>query len=270
VKLSGERDPAEMSFLEHLDELRKHLFRIIVYSVLGAVVVFLSKEIVFDKLIFRPLKKDFFTYEMLCRIGHVLKQQEYMCLDIRSNPLQTLGASEQFMNHMWVSLLGGIILAFPLILREIWLFVRPAVSSVFEKNFFKYFFVCLLLFLTGILFGYFILFPMSYQFLVNYSVSDAGWVETRNTLEDYISLLSTMVFVSGLVFELPVIIFFLNRMGIIGREFLKKYRRHAIVVILIFAAIITPSPDVLSQMLVAFPMYALYEAGIRICKKEMA
>ncbi|MCX8079750.1 MAG: twin-arginine translocase subunit TatC [Bacteroidia bacterium] len=264
-----EKDPAEMSFLEHVDVLRKHILRSLAVALILAVVVFINKETVFDHILFNPLKKDFFTYRFLCEMGSRIGQQEIMCLDIREKPLQTLGASEQFMNHMWISFLGGIILAFPFILRELWLFVSPAISREKEKSFFKFFGVSLFLFLVGVLFGYYILFPMSYQFLINYTISGEGWVEARNTLENYISLISTMVFVSGLVFELPVVVYFLNRLGILGKAFLKKYRKHAVVVILIFAAVITPSPDVLSQMLVAVPMYALYEISILICKKEL-
>lgn len=263
-----EKDPAEMGFLEHVDVLRKHIVRSLLAALVFAILVFIYKDFVFDSILFLPLKKDFFTYKALCAVGHKIGQENVMCLEIKERPLQTLGASEQFMNHMWISFLGGIILAFPFILKELWSFVSPAVSREKEQSFFKFLTVSLFLFLIGVLFGYFILFPMSYQFLINYSISSEGWVEARNTLENYISLISTMVFVSGLVFELPVVVYFLNRLGILGKTFLKKYRRHAAVIILIFAAVITPSPDVLSQMLVAVPMYGLYEISIFICRKE--
>jgi len=122
------------------------------------------------------------------------------------------------------------------------------------------------LFFVGVLFGYFILFPMSYNFLINYQISGLGLVETHNTLDDYISLISTMVLVSGLVFELPVVVYLLAKFGLITAEFMRKYRRHAVVVILIVAAVITPSPDVASQLIVALPIYILYEISIFIAK----
>ena len=185
-----------------------------------------------------------------------------MCMTVRTQHLQTLSASEQFFTHMWIALLGGIILAAPYVLYEIWKFIKPALKDTESKPAKLFVIVASSLFLIGILFGYLLLFPMSYNFLINYQLSDSGIVQTNNTLEDYISLISTMTLVSGLVFELPVLVYFLTRLGILTPGFMRKYRKYAVVVILIVAAVITPSPDVTSQMVVAVPMYLLYEISI--------
>lgn len=255
----------EMSFLEHLEELRKHLVRSVIVILVFAAIVFIYATWIFDNIIFAPLRPDFLSYRALCKVAHLLSVQE-LCLNIKSTNLQALSASEQFFNHIWMSIVIGIILASPFILFELWKFVRPALKDQ-EANPVKSFIsISSCLFFLGVCFGYFVLFPMSYNFLINYQISDLGLVKTQNTLEDYISLLSTMVLVSGIVFELPVLVYLLAKLGLITSQFMRRYRRHAVVVILIIAAIITPSPDVASQILVALPVYLLYEISIFIAK----
>jgi sec-independent protein translocase protein TatC len=185
-----------------------------------------------------------------------------MCMTVKPQHLQTLSASEQFFNHMWIALVTGLIIGFPFVLWELWKFVRPALKNQ-EVGPVKIFVVIAsVLFLIGICFGYFLLFPMSYNFLINYQVSSSGIVQTQNTFDDYISLISTMTLVAGIIFEMPILVYFLTRLGILSPTFMRKYRKHAVVVILIAAAIITPSPDVTSQMIVAVPMYILYELSV--------
>jgi sec-independent protein translocase protein TatC len=187
---------------------------------------------------------------------------DVMCIQVRPAHLQTLSASEQFFNHMWISFLSGLILGFPFILWEFWKFVRPALKNQEVGPVKVFVVIASMLFMTGIFFGYFLLFPMSYNFLVSYQVSSSGIVQTQNTFDDYISLISTMTLVSGIIFEMPVLVYFLTRMTIITPSFMRNYRKHAVVIILIAAAVITPSPDVTSQMVVAVPMYLLYEISI--------
>jgi sec-independent protein translocase protein TatC len=163
---------------------------------------------------------------------------------------------------MWISFLCGIILGFPFILWEFWKFVRPALKNQEVGPVKVFAVIASILFLIGIFFGYFLLFPMSYNFLVNYQVSSSGIVQTQNTFDDYISLISTMTLVSGIIFEMPVLVYFLTRMTLLTPQFMRNYRKHAIIVILIAAAVITPSPDVTSQMVVAVPMYLLYELSV--------
>ncbi|MDP1802107.1 MAG: twin-arginine translocase subunit TatC [Bacteroidota bacterium] len=252
----------EMSFLQHLEEFRWHLVRSALVIMVFAISAFCLNDFVFDTIIFGPLRQDFISYKVLCSLGHKIGAGDVMCMTIKPAHLQTLSASEQFFNHMWISFLCGIILGFPFVLWELWKFVRPALKNK-EIGPVKIFVVIAsVLFLIGIFFGYYLLFPMSYNFLINYQVSSSGIVQTQNTFDDYISLISTMTLVSGIIFEMPILVYFLTRMTLLTPQFMRKYRKHAVIIILISAAIITPSPDVTSQMVVAIPMYLLYELSV--------
>lgn len=263
---SDKTEVKEMSFLQHLEELRWHLVRSAAVIVILAIGAFVFNDFVFDKVIFGPLQQNFISYEVLCDLGYKIGAGDVMCITVKEPHLQTLSASEQFFNHMWISFLVGLIVGFPFLLWELWKFVRPALKDK-EIGPVKIFVVIAsILFLIGISFGYFLLFPMSYNFLVSYQVSSSGIVETNNTFDDYVSLISTMVLVSGIIFELPVLVYFLSRMTLLTPDFMRKYRKHAVVIILIAAAVITPSPDVTSQMVVAIPMYLLYEVSIYVSK----
>jgi sec-independent protein translocase protein TatC len=253
---------AEMSFLQHLEELRWHLVRSAIVVVVIAIAAFTFNDFIFDTVIFGPLRQDFISYEAMCSLGHRMGAGDVMCLTVKEPRLQTLSASEQFFNHMWISFLCGIILGFPYILWELWKFIKPALKNQEVGPVKIFVMIASVLFLIGIFFGYFLLFPMSYNFLVNYQVSSSGIVQTQNTFDDYISLISTMVLVSGIIFEMPVLVYFLTRMSLLTPSFMRKYRKHALIIILIVAAIITPSPDVTSQMIVAIPMYLLYEISV--------
>ncbi|MES2133210.1 MAG: twin-arginine translocase subunit TatC [Bacteroidota bacterium] len=253
---------AQMSFMQHLDALRWHLVRSAIAIAVFAIGLFCYNNFLFDTVIFGPLKQDFISYRALCSLGHRIGAGDVMCMTVKTPHLQTLSASEQFFTHMWIALVGGIIIAFPYVLYELWKFIKPALKDTESRPAKWFVIVASILFLIGIFFGYFLLFPMSYNFLINYQVSDSNIVQTNNTLDDYISLISTMTLVSGIVFELPIIVYFLSRLGLLTPGFMRKYRKYAVVIILIAAAIITPSPDVTSQMVVAIPMYLLYEISI--------
>jgi sec-independent protein translocase protein TatC len=257
-----EETSLQMSFMQHLDALRWHLMRSAIAIVVFAIVLFSFNNFLFDTVIFGPLKQEFISYKALCSLGYRIGAGDVMCMTVKSPHLQTLSASEQFFTHMWIALLGGIILAFPYVLYEVWKFIKPALKDSESRPAKWFVIVASILFLIGIFFGYFLLFPMSYNFLINYQLSDSGIVQTNNTLDDYISLISTMTLVSGVIFELPVLVYFLTRLGLLTADFMRKYRKYAVVIILIVAAIITPSPDVTSQMVVAIPMYLLYEISI--------
>lgn len=259
---SNKNNGTEMSFLQHLEELRWHLVRSAAVIAIFAITAFCFNDFVFDTVIFGPLRQDFISYRALCSLGYKIGAGDVMCMTVKPAHLQTLSASEQFFNHMWISFLSGVILGFPVVLWELWKFVRPALKNK-EIGPVKIFVVIAsILFLIGIFFGYFLLFPMSYNFLVNYQVSSSGIVETQNTFDDYISLISTMTLVAGIIFEMPILVYFLTRMTLLTPTFMRKYRKHAVVVILVAAAVITPSPDVTSQMVVAIPMYLLYELSV--------
>lgn len=252
----------EMSFLQHLEELRWHLVRSAAVIVVFGITAFCLNDIIFDVIIFGPLQQDFISYRALCSLGYSIGAGDVMCMTVKQPHLQTLSASEQFFNHMWISILSGLIIGFPYVLWELWKFVRPALKDQEIGPVKVFIVIASFLFLVGIAFGYFLLFPMSYNFLINYQVSDSGIVVTQNTFDDYISLISTMTLVSGIIFEMPVLVYFLTKMTLLSPDFMRKYRKHAVIVILIAAAVITPSPDVTSQMVVAIPMYLLYEVSV--------
>ena len=257
-----EQPSAQMSFMAHLEALRWHLVRSAIAVIVVAITLFCFNNFLFDTVIFGPLKQEFISYRALCSLGHKIGAGDVMCMTVKTPHLQTLSASEQFFTHMWIALLGGLILGFPYVLYEIWKFIKPALKNTESAPAKLFVIVASILFLIGICFGYFLLFPMSYNFLINYQLSDSGIVQTNNTLDDYISLISTMTLVSGLIFELPVLVYFLTKLGILTPSFMRDYRKYAVVIILILAAVITPSPDVTSQMVVAIPMYLLYEISI--------
>jgi sec-independent protein translocase protein TatC len=256
------KEAGEMSFLEHLEELRWHLVRSAAVVVILMIVAFCFNDFIFDTVLFGPLRPDFLSYRALCALSHRMGAGDVMCIAVKQQHLQTLSASEQFFNHVWISFLCGLILGFPYILWELWKFIRPALKDKEASPAKRFIFVASVLFLIGISFGYFLLFPMSYNFLVNYQVSSSGIVQTQNTFDDYVSLISAMTLVSGIIFEMPVLVYFITRLGLLTPQFMRKYRKHAVVVILILAAVITPSPDVTSQLVVATPMYLLYEVSV--------
>ena len=252
----------EMSFLQHLEELRWHLVRSAAVVMVFAILAFVFNDFVFDTVIFGPLQQNFISYRALCAFGQYIGAGDVMCMVVKPAHLQTLSASEQFFNHMWISFICGLVIGFPAVLWELWRFVSPALKSKEIGPVKIFVLIASILFLIGIFFGYFLLFPMSYNFLINYQVSSSGIVQTQNTFDDYISLISTMTLVSGIIFEMPVLVYFLTRMTLLTPQFIRKYRKHAVIIILIAAAIITPSPDVTSQMVVAIPMYLLYELSV--------
>jgi sec-independent protein translocase protein TatC len=263
---NAESTAAEMSFLQHLEALRWHLVRSAAVIVIFAIAIFCLPGIFIDTVFLGPIKQDFISYRALCILGHKIGAGDVMCMTVKQVKLQTLGIADQFFTHMWFAFMGGLILGFPFLLWELWKFVRPALKDKEIGPVKIFIVVASVLFLMGIGFGYFIMFPMSYNFLINYQMSESGLIQTNQTLDDYSSFISTMTLVSGIIFEMPVLVYFLTRMTLLTPDFMRKYRKHAVVVILIAAAVITPSPDVTSQMVVAIPMYMLYEVSIYVSK----
>lgn len=254
-----------MSFLDHIEELRWHLVRSAAVVLILAVVLFFYNNIVFDVIIFGPKQPDFISYRVLCKLSHVLGMGNSMCIGQAHYELINLELAGQFTTHIWISLVGGIILATPYVVWELWRFIKPALK-VKEKTAAKGFvFYASMLFMIGILFSYFVVVPLTVSFLGSYQMSTL--VENRISMDSYISLVTTLTLAMGLIFELPILVYFLTKIGILGPEFLRTYRRHAIVVLLIVAAVITPSPDITSQLLVFTPLYALYEISIFVSKR---
>jgi sec-independent protein translocase protein TatC len=259
----AKQNKGEMTFLEHLEELRWHFIRSIIAVVVTAIVVFIFKDIVFDRIIFGPRTPEFLTNRLMCKLGKLVNS-ERLCINASPNQLQNIHMTGQFMTHIKISLIGGLLVAFPYIFYEFWKFINPALHENEKKISRGAVLYSSLLFIMGVLFGYYVIAPISVNFLENYHVSEK--VVNEINLMSYISIIATVVLASGVLFELPVIIYFLSKVGIVTPEFLKKYRRHSIIVILAIAAIITP-PDVFSQILVSFPLIALYELSIAISKR---
>ncbi len=255
---------AEMSFLDHLEALRWHLVRSAIAVVVLAIVIFLMKELVFDVIILGPKHAHFLSYRLLCRFSHFIGAGEGLCITTIPFSLINTELSGQFTTHMWISIVGALILAFPYILFEIWRFVKPALQEKERNNTRGFVFFASLLFLSGVLFSYYLIVPLTINFLGSYQVSTE--VQNTITMSSYISTITTLTLATGLVFELPIVVYFLTKFGIISPAFMRKHRKHAVVVILIVGAVITPSPDVSSQLLVSIPLYILFEISIYVSR----
>lgn len=260
----AKKDPnKDMSFLDHLEDLRWHLIRATVAVVAIAAVAFLAKGFIFDVIIFGPKSADFVTYKALCTIAKFIGLEESFCFTELPFRIQSRTMAGQFSAHMWTSILAGFIIAFPYIIYEFWKFISPGMRSNERKSARGFIFISSLLFFIGVLFGYYIVTPLSINFLGSYTVSEQ--VFNDFDLSSYIGLVRTSVIASGLIFELPILIYLLTKIGLVTPEFLKKYRKINLVIVLILSAVITP-PDIASQIIVAIPILILYEVSIFISK----
>lgn len=266
-----QEEEKEMSFLDHLEALRWHLVRSSAAIMVGAVLAFVFSDFLFDTVIFGPKKPDFITYRAFCKISQWLGMGDDFCMIEMPFTLINNDMGGQFSMHIWICIVVGIVIAFPYILYEIWSFVKPALYSNERQYATGGIFYTSVLFLTGVAFGYFIVTPLSVNFLANYSIS--AEVQNYISLSSYLSNITMITLASGILFELPVFIYFLSKIGLVTPAFLRKYRRHAMVLNLIASAIITP-PDVSSQIIVAIPIVLLYEVGIvlsaRVEKQRLA
>jgi sec-independent protein translocase protein TatC len=251
----------EMSFLGHLEELRWHLVRSAAVIFTIAIVLFVFKETVYNDFIIAHTQSDFVTYQFFCKVfGRIGIESSFCDIQIPSK-LQALSLTQQLMSSLWVSLILGFIISFPYILWEMWRFITPGLHKA-ERNKSKGFlFIASLLFFIGVAFSYYVIMPMSVSFFYGYQISEN--IINNFTLDSYISLFTNTMLGISLVFELPVVIYFLTKIGLVTPGFLRKYRKHALVLVLILSAIITP-PDVASQVIVSIPILILYEISIRI------
>jgi sec-independent protein translocase protein TatC len=253
----------EMSFLEHLEELRWHLIRATLSIVIVAVVAFVFKGFIFDTVIFGPKDADFVTYRVLCDISKTLGMQDDFCFSELPFTIQSRTVGGQFSTHIWVSIAVGFIIAFPYIIYEFWKFVSPGMLQNEKKSARGFIFFSSLLFFMGVLFGYYVITPFSVNFLGTYQVSHH--VLNEFDLGSYIGLVRTSVLASGIIFELPMLIYLLTKAGIVSSRVLRKQRKINIVVVLTISGIITP-PDVASQIIVSIPVLILYEISILIAR----
>lgn len=262
-------DQAEMSFVDHLEALRWHIVRSVLAIIIIAIVLFIKMNWIFDKVIMGPLRKDFISYTGLCSLGRKLHLGDVLCMPPVEIKMQTTTFSSQFISSITIAFIGGFIVAFPYVFWEFWRFLKPALSPKELRSTRGSIFWVSLFFLLGISFGYFLLAPFTFSFLANYKLGNIGLLETRPTLDDYLDNLVDILIGSGIAFQLPLISYVLTRIGLITPRFLRTYRKYAYVAILFVAAIITPSPDWMSQAIVALPLIALYELSISISSRVM-
>jgi sec-independent protein translocase protein TatC len=250
----------EMSFIEHLEELRWHLVRSAIAIMVVTIAAFISVDFIFNQIIFAPSKPDFWTFRMLCSLARLIGQETF-CIDEIPFKLQSRQMTGQFMMHITSSFVIGIVAAFPYVFWEIWRFIKPGLQ-IKERRFSRgaVFFVSVL-FIIGVLFGYYIMSPIAIYFLANYQISDV--ISNEFDITSYVSTISTLVLGSGALFQLPMVVYFLTKVGVLTPEWMRQYRKHAIVVIFIIGAMVTP-PDPLSQLLIAGPLVLLYQLSILI------
>lgn len=262
--LKKPKDDNEMTFWDHLDELRATLWHIIIAILITSILAFTFKEILFDRIILAPKSPDFITYRILCKIGAWLSLQS-LCITPEKFELININLAGQFTSHMNISLIAGLILAIPYALWELWRFIKPGLTPDEVMAARGGVIVTSILFLTGVLFSYFVVAPLMINFLGGYMVSAS--VSNQIALTSYVSAITMMTLLMGLLFELPVLVLFLTRIGILTPSFLRKYRKHTAIAILIISGIITPSPDIFSQLIVAVPLYALFEFSVAISSR---
>ena len=260
----GQEEKAEMSFVEHLEVLRGHLFRSALAIAAGAVVFIVYNEFFVREVLMGPTHADFPTYKWLCKAGHAIGLGDAMCMKDIGLKMQSTSVSGQFSMYFTLIFVGGIIVAFPYIFWEFWRFIKPALTKKELSKTRGVIFWVSLLFLLGILFGYFVIAPYTVNFFANFQLDEN--IENRWTITSYIDTLVPLILGTGLAFQLPLVMFFLAKVGLMSPSFLRRNRKYAIVVILILAGIITP-PDVISQVICTIPLMLLYEISIWLTVK---
>ena len=262
-KRRGKALQAEMSFLEHLEELRWHIIRSAMAIFVFAIVAFIMKGLIFDTIILKPKTPEFWTNRMFAKLAEILNT-DALLINQKELHLISIKMADQFMMHIWTSIIAGFILASPVVFSEFWRFIKPALYEKEKKHASGAIFYTSFLFMLGVLFGYYLIVPLSIHFLGTYSVSEqvVNQINTRS----YISTVTSISLASGVVFLLPIFSYFLSKVGILTPKFMKTYRRHSYVVMLLLSAIITP-PDIFSQIMVCIPLIFLYEIGIIISRR---
>ncbi len=255
---NGQENPEaekEMSFLDHLEELRWHLIRSFIALAVLAVGVFVYRETLLDIYLKYPMQEDFPLNKLLCRLG------VFVCGDINVD-MQAINPYELFLKAITFSLTGAFIIGFPYIAWEIWRFIKPGLHPREQKRLRGNVFIISMLFFTGISFAYFVILPFSIRFLATFPLMEGIKVQWR--IGNTISFVSQVLLAGGIMFQMPIVVFYLAKLGLITPELMKRYRRHSIVILLVLSAIITP-PDVMSQILIFIPLSILYEISVKIC-----
>jgi sec-independent protein translocase protein TatC len=269
IKKGSTSPEKEMSFWQHLEELRNHLIRAVIVLLLLAIAAFIMRRFIFDEILLAPKDPDFITYRAFCAIGRWLHMD--LCMGTVPMEIVNIEMSGQFMTHVYVSLMAAVVVAIPYLLWEIWSFIRPALLPKEKKYSQGAVVYSSILFILGMVFSYYLIVPLTVNFFSSYQVSAS--VTNTITLSSYISTVVSVTMACGIVFELPIIVFFLTKVGILTPSFMKKNRKYVLVILLTIAAIITP-PDVFSQILVTIPLMGLYEFSLfvstKVYKKQLA
>jgi sec-independent protein translocase protein TatC len=270
IKNKGKSLEAEMSFFDHLEVLRWHLIRSAIAVTVFMIVAFSFYDFIFDNIIMGPKDANFWTYRIMCRIADWINAPDFCVTEVPGTIINTQMAG-QFILQINSSLIIAVMMGVPYLLYEVWLFVKPALNDLERKSASGFVFYASLLFALGVLFGYYIVVPLAMNFLANYSISTD--ISNTITIDNYLSFVATLTLGCGIVFELPMIIYILSKLGIMTPQFMRKSRQYAVVVILLLAAIITPTPDIITMLTVSFPMFLLYELSIvvasRVHRKRM-
>lgn len=259
------KDGDEMSFVDHLEDLRGHILRSVIAVILGAIVAGIFNKWIVKRVLLGPTHDDFPTYGTICRFGRYLNLGDALCMGGLDLRLQSTAVSAQFSMWFTVILVSGLIIAFPFVFYQFWDFIKPALTKKELTRTRGVIFWVSFLFFTGVAFGYFVVTPYALNFFYNFQLDEM--VENIWTINSYIDMILPIVLGSGLAFQLPLVIFFLAKIGIVSAPYLRKIRKYAIVVIFIIAGIITPGPDVVSQLAVALPLLILYEISILLTKR---
>lgn len=264
LRSNSEPISEEMSFMDHLEALRWHLMRSVIVWLAAAIIIFVFIDWVYDEIILAPASENFITYSMLCNFGHWIGIGDRLCMPPVKIDFQVTAVNGTFTSAMSIAFIGAVIVAFPYLFWEFWRFVKPALSPKEKKYARGSIFWVSLCFFIGAAFGYYLLAPFTFNFLASFTLGKSGMILYRPSINDYIDSLTNLVLGCGIAFELPILAFVLGKIGLITSGFLKRYRKYAFIVILIIAAIITPSPDITSQIIVAVPLLMLYEISIML------
>ena len=262
----NKNEGSEMSFIDHLEVLRGTIVRSLGAILITTLVIFIYRDWVMDNIIMGPIYPDFVTYRAFCNLSHYLHLGDSLCMPPVKVTLQSTTFGGQFLSSISMSFVGGIIVAFPFVFWQVWSFIKPALKEKELKNTkFMIFFVSFFFFL-GAAFGFFVLGPFTFNFLASFQLGTKGTITTIPTFADYLDNLTNLILGCGIAFEMPVIVFLLTKIGLVTPKFLTTTRKYAVIIILIVAAFITPSPDWYSQTIVFIPLYTLFEFSILVSK----
>ncbi len=257
------KDANDLTFLEHLEVLRGHLIRSVISVLVFAIVAFMIKDFIFNIILLAPKEPEFITNRLFCQLGELINSAR-LCINSEGLDIINIDLAGQFKIHLRIAFFAGLILSSPYIFAEVFRFVLPALKETEKKYSAGMVFYTSALFLSGVLFGYYLIIPLTINFLGGYSVS--AEVANQIALKSYVGSVTSLSLSTGLAFELPIMIYFLSKVGLVTPDFMRKYRKHALVVFLVLSGIITP-PDVISQFLVCVPLYILFEISIVISRR---